>query len=81
MPFHALNTAGSSKDGSYWTGVAFQPDSGPRIVNWPEQNYDNGVEKNTATGQRFKDVVRILKRLRYKLLDEKVDAAKKVPYS
>jgi hypothetical protein len=67
------------KDGSVWTGVAFQPDSGPRIVNWPEQNYDNGVEKNTATGQRFKDVVRILKRLRYKMLDENVDAAKNVP--
>jgi hypothetical protein len=37
--------------------------------------YDNGVAKNTATGGRFKDVVRILKRLRYKMFEEKIAAA------
>lgn len=69
------------KDGTWImpTGTAFFPDGGWRIVNWPDQNYDNGVSKNTATGGRFKDVVRILKRLRYKMNDEKIAAAGPAP--
>jgi hypothetical protein len=63
------------KDTTHITGTAFDPDNGGRIVNWPDQNYDNGVAKNTATGGRFKDVVRILKRLRYKMCEEKIAAA------
>jgi len=67
------------EDGTYWSGTAFEPDNGPLIINWPDQNYENGVAKNSATGQRFKDVVRILKTLRYKMLDENHAAAKSVP--
>lgn len=57
-------------DGTHLTGTAFDPDNGVRVVNWPEQNYENGVAKNKATGGRFKDVVRILKRLRNHMADE-----------
>jgi hypothetical protein len=60
-------------------GTAFIPDGGWRIINWPDQNYASGVTKNTATGGRFKDVVRILKRLRYKMNDEKIVAAAPIP--
>jgi hypothetical protein len=63
------------KNGTWDEGTAFNPDNAWRIVNWPEQNYDNGVTKNKDTGGRFKDVVRILKRLRYKMCDEKIAAA------
>jgi hypothetical protein len=66
-------------DGLIWEGVGFLPDNGNRIINWPHQNYQNGVAKNAATGQRFKDVVRILKRLRYMMQDENSGAAKAVP--
>jgi hypothetical protein len=62
-------------------GVGFVTD-GPgakRIVNWPEQNYRNGVEKNTASGTRFKDVARILKRLCYKMKDENVAGTDCIP--
>jgi len=41
-------------DGTALEGVAFVPDNGSRIVNWPDQNYANGVAKNSATGTRFK---------------------------
>jgi hypothetical protein len=68
-----------SDDGTWLEGVAFDPDKGTRIQNWPQQNYDNGVAKNSTTGQRFKDVVRILKRLRYKMNDENVAAAAPIP--
>jgi hypothetical protein len=69
------------KDGTWVipTGTAFVPDDGGRIMNWPDQNYSNGVTKNTATGGRFKDVVRILKRLRYKMCEEKIAAADPIP--
>ncbi len=67
------------KDTSYTEGTAFDPDNGGRIQNWPDQNYNNGVTKNTATSGRFKDVVRILKRLRNKMNDEKVAAAGPIP--
>jgi hypothetical protein len=35
------------------------------IINWPEQHHDNGVAKNLQTGNRFKYIVRALKRLKY----------------
>jgi hypothetical protein len=65
--------------GGLMEGVSFLTDAGNVVQNWPEQNYDNGVAKNTSSGQRFKDVVRILKRLRYKMHDEKVIAAAPIP--
>jgi hypothetical protein len=58
------------------TGTAFLTDgSDVRVVNWPEQNYEKGVSKNTATEKRFKRIVRILKRLRYEMADKKNIAA------
>lgn len=43
---------------------------GKRIVNFPQQHYDNGVAKNKATGRRFKAITRVLKRLRYEMLND-----------
>lgn len=55
---------GYSKDGSYHEGVALRTDrENRRIINWPEQHCENGVNKNRQTGTRFKSVVRILKAL------------------
>jgi hypothetical protein len=64
---------------SYHAGVAFIPDGGYRILNWPQQNYDNGVAKNNCTSRRFKRIVRIVKRLRYKMEDEEISRAKNIP--
>jgi hypothetical protein len=36
---------------------------GSQIVNYPEQQYSNGVARNNATSRRYKFLVRILKRL------------------
>src|SRR6185437_15613243 len=66
-------------NGTYLTGTSFQPDSGKRVINWPEQNYENGVAKNGETGQRFKNVVRIFKRLRNKMAEEDIAAAEPIP--
>lgn len=62
----------------YYTGVAFLPDGGGLIKNWPAQNYENGVARNTDTRRRYKRVIRILKRLRNKMQDEKIAEAANV---
>jgi hypothetical protein len=64
-------------DGShhYYPGIAFDCDSGGRIKNWPDQNYKNGLKKHEDTGRRYKKMVRILKRLRNVMQEEKIAAA------
>ena len=66
-------------NGTALEGVAFLTDGGQRIVNWPDQNYENGVEKNRLTGTRFKDVARIFKRVRYAMKDAGIAAANPIP--
>jgi hypothetical protein len=55
------------------------PDNGGSIVNWPRQNYANGVTKNDATGRRFKAVTHILKRLRNEMADGGDKLAQPIP--
>ena len=68
-----------SLNGSYQIGVGLQPDRGGRVINWPEQHYENGVLKHTATWRRYKRVVRILKRLCIEMNDDGVSSAKSIP--
>ena len=60
-------------------GTELRPDNGGRVINWPQQNYDNGVQKNSDTGRRFKSIVRIMKRLRNHMVDEGIASAKVTP--
>jgi len=62
----------------YHSGTAFYPDDGGEIVNWPHQHYESGVRKNKATGNRFKFITRALKRLRYRMEDAGIEAAKPI---
>ena len=55
-------------------GAAFKC-QGQTIVNYPEQHYANGIAKNDATGRRFKGVARILKRMRYEMMNARVASA------
>lgn len=52
------------------TGTRLRSDSGVMITNWPQQDYDNGVTKNTNTSRRYKRIVRILKNLRNEMKQE-----------
>jgi hypothetical protein len=62
----------------YHSGTKFVCDTGREIINWPQQNYDNGVRKNDVTGRRFKAVVRILKRLRNEMAEARITAAQPI---
>ena len=46
-------------------GTKFYSDSGREFINWPEQQYSNGVAKNERTRSRYKSIVRALKNLKY----------------
>jgi len=63
----------------YILGTELHPDNGGRIINWPDQHYKNGVAKNTATGNRFKYITRVLKRLRNEMVSKNIEAAKPIP--
>lgn len=68
-------------DGSphYWSGTSFLPDNGGQVVNWPNQHYQNGVAKNEQTGNRFKFITRVLKRLRNEMRDKEIMEAEPIP--
>jgi predicted nucleotidyltransferase len=65
----------------YISGVQMIPDDlkPPRIRNWPEQHYVNGVNKNVASQRRFKRVVRVLKSLSNEMSAHGIESAEKVP--
>jgi len=60
-------------DGRYLSGVELLTDKEKqRIINWPEQHYENGVNKNTQTGTRFKSIVRICKALSVEMTEAQI---------
>lgn len=75
-----------SSAGTYICGTELRPDSGGRIINWPErlydtpdwpnQHYENGNGKNNETGRAYRGVVRIIKKLRNIMDDEGIAEAK-----
>ena len=69
---HRRYSGNKNSDGSdhFYEGVAFLPDEGSLIKNWPEQTYDNGISRNDATGRRHKRLIRIFKRLRNKMQED-----------
>lgn len=70
---------GTPQNNSFLSGTSLHPDNGGEIINWPRQNYANGVSKNDATGRRFKAMTRILKRLRNEMVDERYGVAEPIP--
>lgn len=55
---------------AYYPGqIVFRTD-GTSVVNYPKQQYDNGIAKNNRTGTRYKQLVRILKNIENELVRE-----------
>ncbi|MDN0040763.1 nucleotidyltransferase [Bacillus aerophilus] len=63
-----------SENGHYVSGTQFISKlTRENVTNFPKQHYTNGVNKNIDTSKRYKKVVRILKRLRYKMISDGYD--------
>jgi len=67
-------------NGTYLSGVELRPDNGipQRVINWPEQHYVNGNNKNDRTARRYRALVRVLKNLCNEMDDDGISAAKNV---
>ncbi|PIR04223.1 MAG: nucleotidyltransferase [Candidatus Magasanikbacteria bacterium CG11_big_fil_rev_8_21_14_0_20_39_34] len=60
-------------------GIAFLTNNEKKkIINWPHHTYDNGKEKQQRTGQRYKKVVRIIKKLRNKMQEESISESQDI---
>lgn len=76
------------ENGGHFCGTELHPDSGGRIINWPErlydtanwpdQHYERGNKKNNETGRAYRGVVRIIKKLRFIMDEEGIPEAKPV---
>ena len=49
---------------NYVGGIEIRPDSGGRIINYPEQHIKLGIAKNKVTKYNFNKCVRIIKSMR-----------------
>lgn len=64
----------------YHSGTALVPDKESYfITNFPQQQHDNGMAKDATTIQRFKLLVRIVKRLRNEMEENSYSVAKPIP--
>lgn len=66
-------------NGRYEEGVVMFDTHRRKIINWPEQHYNNAVSKNTQTDRRFKKCVRILKKLKLKMAEDGNQSCNQVP--
>ena len=55
---------------NYVGGIEIRPDSGGRIINYPEQHIKMGIAKNKATKYTFKKCVRIIKSMREEMKEQ-----------
>ncbi|WP_083007577.1 nucleotidyltransferase domain-containing protein [Halomonas sp. GT] len=63
---HHRYTGKINADGTwhYLEGVEMRDRDGSRIINWHQDHYANGVNKNYRTSRRYKRIARVLKCLR-----------------
>ncbi|MEN5203013.1 nucleotidyltransferase [Stenotrophomonas sp. TWI700] len=62
--------------GTYFSGTQLYSDKGVKIINWPDQHYANGNDKNNITRRAYRKIARIVKKLRNVMDDEGVPEAK-----
>jgi hypothetical protein len=65
-------------NGSYYSGTTLHPDKGESFESWPEQHMQNSATKNTKTGKKFNQFVRIMKNLSNYMATEGFPQAKGV---
>lgn len=76
VPSFQYRRFSSADRSSYEEGSKVFATNGKEIINWPTQQLDNGRQKNSATGGRYKNYVRALKNAENRLSDSKTIAAK-----
>lgn len=70
MEFRRYFKFRSHFDSSYVEGICFFDSSGTRIANYPKQHSANLARKHQSSNKRLKPMVRVLKNMRCKLVDD-----------
>ncbi len=65
-------------ENNYVGGIEIRPDSGGRIINYPEQHIKMGIAKNRVTDYKFKKCVRIIKNMREKMKENGIYVSEKI---
>jgi len=55
---------------NYIEGIKFFARDNTDVINYPKIHISNGVTKNNSTSRRFKRLVRIFKRAKYRMVDD-----------
>ena len=63
---------------NYIGGIEIRPDSGGRIINYPEQHIRNGRKKNLDTNHAYKKSVRIIKNIKEIMIQNSITSASDV---
>ena len=61
----------SSNPDNFIEGIKFYTaNTNEQVINYPKIHIKNGIDKNNDTQRRYKRLVRIFKRIRYKMIDD-----------
>lgn len=71
LEYHKYNTFDRGNINDYVTGMKFHTTDGKEIFNYPKIHLKNGEDKNLShrTDQKYKHIVRIIKNIRQKLIE------------
>lgn len=54
---------------NYIEGICIISSKGEKIINYPKQHNQNGINKNNRTSNYYKKIVRIIKKIKYNMRD------------
>ena len=74
LEYHKYNTFDRVNINDYITGMKFHTADGKEVFNYPKMHLKNGEDKNLShrTGQKYKHIVRVIKNIRQKLIENGV---------
>ena len=64
---------GNSKNADVFKeGIKFYSLKNDPVINYPKIHVENGIQKNNDTQRRYKRLIRVFKRIRYKMIEENI---------
>lgn len=64
------------ENGNHAVGTVFFTDTkNTKIVNYPKQHIRNGINKNDRTARKFKRLTRLHRKLRYKMIEDRLNVS------
>ena len=70
VPTYELRRHDNDNPSDVIIGVRYYANNGREVTNYPKQHVANGKAKNANTQKRFKRLVRIFKKIRYKMIED-----------